>query len=98
MSEIAGSGGVGLLASASAGEPSFTWSHTHKLDAQFRAQCPADWRPADPNFEFMLIIWPHHPTSRDEAYIKGLTQRKYNELSQKFNGMSMGEAKTDALR
>src|SRR4030095_2002992 len=80
------------------GEPSFTWRFTHTLDKQYRVQCPADWRPPDPNFEFMLIIWPHQPTGRNKAFIMGLTHRRYRDLQSTLDRMSLGDPRGGALR
>lgn len=84
--------------SAPAEEMSFTWRYRYKLDPQCRVQCPAEWRPTDPNFEFMLVIWPHNESNRKAGYIKGLTPDKFRALKAKFLTMPMGDNKTDALR
>ena len=77
---------------------SFTWHFERQLDGQCRVPCPAEWRPSDPNFAFMLVIWPHRETKREAAYIKGLTQQKYRELQAKVAAMPLGSPTTEALR
>ena len=79
-------------------EPEFTWRFTHKLDTQARVQMPSDWRPTDPNFVFMLCIWPHQPSGRKKACIKGFTQRVYRDLVRKVDAMRLGDPEADALR
>ncbi len=79
-------------------EPEFTWRFTHKLDTQSRVQMPADWRPGDPNFVFMMCIWPHRPSGRKKACIKGFTQRVYRDLIRKVDSMRLGDPEADALR
>lgn len=93
-------GPVLVPAAASAGveEMSFTWKYTHKLDGQLRVQMPSDWRPADPNCEFMLSIWHHKPSGRKQACVKGFTKRIYNDLVRKVDAMPLGDESADALR
>jgi DNA-binding transcriptional regulator/RsmH inhibitor MraZ len=97
MSEIPASA-TSAVPGPTVDEPEFTWRFTHKLDTQARVQMPADWRPNDPNFVFMLCIWPHQPSGRKKACIKGFTQRVYRDLVRKVDAMRLGDPEADALR
>lgn len=89
------SGAPGL---PSSDDVTFTWRYTRQLDSQYRVACPPEWRPKEAEMEFFLIVWPHVESKRDEAYIKGLTQRKYDELKAKVSSMQMGTGTPEVLR
>lgn len=42
----------------------YTSCHKHALDAQRRVQLPAVWRPATPDEEFTMVLWPKHAAGK----------------------------------
>jgi MraZ protein len=79
-------------------ELTFTWRHTHKLDAQKRVSFPAEWRPADPNFTFTLLLWGHPSAGRKFAFIKGLPPERFKQLLSRVDSGTTGAEAANAMR
>ncbi len=79
-------------------ELTFTWRHTHKLDAQKRVSFPAEWRPVDPNFTFTLLLWRHPSIERKFAFIKGLPQDRFKQLLKQVDPATKGDEVINAMR
>ncbi len=86
---------IGML---SGDDLTFTWRHTHKLDAQKRVSFPAEWRPADPNFTFTLLLWGHPSAGRKFAFIKGLPQPRFRQLLSRVDSGTHGDEEVNAMR
>ena len=77
---------------------SFTWRHTHKLDAQKRVAFPAIWRPKDPECEFTLTLWPHLHSGRKHGFILGMLPERFRKLEDKLAAGGLGDDRTGTLR
>lgn len=89
----------GPLSGAQEGEENtYLWRHQHKLDAQKRVSFPAEWRPADPNLSFTLLLWPHPHAGRKFAFIKGLPNQRFRQLVAKVDPGTQGDNVANAMR
>ncbi len=86
------------IPSGDAGDPSFMWQHEHKLDAQKRVSFPAEWRSADPNLSFILVLWPHPNSGRKFGFIKGLPEKRYRKVQAKLDQAAFGDPGAAALK
>jgi MraZ protein len=68
----------------------------HGVDEKRRVQIPAKWRPAQPETEFTLILWPNG--SFQEANLLVLPPARMKMLSDKIEAMPFAEPKAQALR
>ena len=66
-------------------EPTYYNSfYRHGVDAKRRVQCPAKWRPAKPNVEFTLILWPK---SKEGPCLRVLPPSEMAELMRDIDAM-----------
>jgi MraZ protein len=78
-------------------EPTFYTSvFRHGVDEKRRVQIPARWRPASPDVEFTLFLWPNG--NLGEACLMGLPPAEMRVLAEKLRGMSHSDPKASALR
>ena len=68
----------------------------HGVDDKRRVQIPSKWRPANPEVEFTLILWPDG--TEPEAYLLVLPPSEMNALGAKIRAMPMSDPKAAALR
>ena len=57
----------------------------HGVDAKRRVQVPAKWRPASPDVEFTLVVWPK---SAHGPCLRALPPEQMAKLMEDINGMS----------
>ncbi len=74
----------------------YTSVFRHGVDEKRRVQIPAKWRPADPDVEFTLIMWPNGGVS--EACLLVLPPTEWQGLVDKLRAMPFADAKAQALR
>jgi MraZ protein len=68
----------------------------HGVDEKRRVQIPAKWRPAQPETELTLILWPNG--SLTEANLLVLPPAQMKALSDKIEAMPFADPKAQALR
>ena len=68
----------------------------HGVDEKRRVQIPAKWRPADPEVEYTLIMWPHGGSS--DACLLVLPPSEWEVLVAKLKAMPFAEPRAQALR
>lgn len=74
----------------------FNSIYRHGVDDKRRVQIPAKWRPASPEVQLTLILWPKG-TLR-EACLLVLPPVEWEGLVQKLKSMPYSDPKTEALR
>jgi transcriptional regulator MraZ len=91
------------LASASVSMPThdnelvyYNSLYRHGVDEKRRVQVPAKWRPARPDFQFTLILWPKG--SEKEACLLVLGPDEWRALVQKIKEMPYSDPTTQTLR
>src|SRR5215510_10804260 len=66
-------------------EPTYYNSlYKHGVDEKRRVQVPAKWRPAKPNVEFTLIVWPK---SKEGPCLRALPPQEMAELMRDIDAM-----------
>jgi len=66
-------------------EPTYYNSlYKHGVDEKRRLQIPAKWRPAKPNVEFTLIVWPK---SKDGPCLRALPPQEMARLMKDIDAM-----------
>jgi len=70
--------------------------YRHGVDDKRRVQIPAKWRPARPDVQFTLILWPKG--SEKEACLLVLAPAEWRTLVEKIKGMPYSDSTTQALR
>jgi MraZ protein len=66
-------------------EPTYYNSlYRHGVDEKRRVQIPAKWRPAKPNIEFTLIVWPK---SKEGPCLRVLPPQEMAELMRDIDAM-----------
>ena len=68
----------------------------HGVDDKRRVQIPAKWRPAQPEVELTLILWPNGTEA--EACLLVLPPDEMNALGAKIRQMPIADPKAAALR
>ncbi len=68
----------------------------HGVDEKRRVQIPSKWRPARPEVELTLILWPNG--TEPNACLLVLPPAKMHALDQKIRAMPIAEPKAAALR
>ena len=59
--------------------------YEHGVDGKRRVQVPAKWRPASPDVEFTLVVWPK---SAHGPCLRALPPEQMAKLMEDINGMS----------
>jgi MraZ protein len=68
----------------------------HGVDPKRRVAIPAKWRPAEPEVEFTLILWPNG--AQPDACLLVLPPIEMNALAAKIRAMPFADPKASALR
>jgi MraZ protein len=74
----------------------YTSLFRHGVDEKRRVQIPAKWRPAEPDVEFTLILWPNG--GQPDANLLVLPPSEMRALAEKIRAMSSADPKASALR
>lgn len=74
----------------------YTSLFRHGVDEKRRVQIPAKWRPAEPDVEFTLILWPNG--GQPDANLLVLPPAEMRALAEKIRTMSSADPKASALR
>lgn len=74
----------------------YTSLFRHGVDEKRRVQIPAKWRPAEPDVEFTLILWPNG--GQPDANLLVLPPSEMRALAEKIRTMSSADPKASALR
>jgi MraZ protein len=85
-----------MSASASSEVIFYNSLYRHGVDDKRRLQIPAKWRPAQPNVEFTLILWPKG--ALQEACLLVLPPDEWFTLVQKLKAMPFADPKAEVLR
>ncbi|MDQ6630832.1 MAG: hypothetical protein M3Y82_03635 [Verrucomicrobiota bacterium] len=67
----------------------------HGVDEKRRVQIPAKWRPAKPDTEFTLILWPQ---SKEGACLRVLPPQEMAKLMVDMEAMPKGDPQKVALK
>jgi MraZ protein len=68
----------------------------HGVDEKRRVQIPAKWRPAEPETEFTMFLWPNGEMK--DACLLVLPPAKMVALEERLKAMSLSDPKATALR
>jgi MraZ protein len=68
----------------------------HGVDDKRRVQIPARWRPADPEIEFTLILWPNG--SEPDVCLHVLPPAEMRALAERLRAMPYADTKASTLR
>ncbi len=74
----------------------YTSIYHHGIDDKRRVQIPSKWRPAQPDVEFMLILWPNG--AQPDANILVLPPARMAALAANIQEMSSTDPKAQSLR
>ncbi len=69
--------------------------YQHGIDEKRRLQIPAKWRPASPEFEFTLILWPK---SQSGACVRVLPPKEMAELMLELDAMPNSDPNKGVLK
>jgi MraZ protein len=70
-------------------------SFQHGVDEKRRLQIPAKWRPAEPGFEFTLVLWPASP---EGPCLRGLPPSQLKVLMRKIEARNSDASKVALKR
>lgn len=74
----------------------YTSLFRHGVDEKRRVQIPSKWRPAEPDVEFTLILWPNN--GQADANLLVLPPSEMKALAEKIRTMPSADPKASALR
>ena len=74
----------------------YTSLFRHEVDEKRRVQIPAKWRPAQPDAEFTLILWPNG--SIPDSHLMVLPPQEMKSLVEKIRLMPVSDPRASALR
>jgi len=69
--------------------------YKHGVDEKRRVQIPAKWRPAKPNVEFTLIVWPK---SKEGPCLRALPPEEMAQLMSDIDAMSNSDPNKVVLK
>ncbi len=69
--------------------------YQHGVDEKRRVQIPAKWRPAKPEVEFTLILWPK---AKEGPCLRVLPPKEMAELMRDIDAMSNGDPNKVVLK
>ncbi len=69
--------------------------YQHGVDEKRRVQIPAKWRPAKPEIEFTLILWPK---AKEGPCLRVLPPKEMAELMSAIDAMSNGDSNKVVLK
>ena len=69
--------------------------YQHGVDEKRRVQIPAKWRPADPETEFTLILWPK---AKEGPCLRALPPKEMAELMESIDAMPNGDPNKVVLK
>ena len=69
--------------------------YKHGVDEKRRLQIPAKWRPANPEIEFTLILWPK---AKEGPCLRALPPKEMAELMSSIDAMPNGDPNKVVLK
>jgi MraZ protein len=71
--------------------------YRHGVDEKRRIQIPAKWRPAEPEFQFTIILWQPKGADRESCLLV-LGPEAWRALVEKVKAMSYSDSEVQTLR
>lgn len=71
--------------------------YRHGVDEKRRIQIPAKWRPAEPEFQFTMVLWQPEGTARESCLLV-LGPEAWRVLVEKVKAMSYAGSQAQTLR